>query len=100
MSTALLERPKKIKKRTQTDPRESLKREIRFWLKRVDNYEFLKAVCALVRNEGMVKRVVHYGSLHPELRKAIEEGDRDIAEGRVYSSKEVFDEIEEWLEKS
>jgi hypothetical protein len=98
MSTAVLERPKGAKKRT--NPQESLKQEIRFWLKRVDNDDFLKAVCALVRNEGMVKRVAHYVSLHSELRRAIEEGDRDIAEGRVYSSEGVFDEIEEWLEKS
>ena len=98
MATTLLEEPKSVKK--QTDPRDLLKREIHFWLNRVDNYEFLKAVRTLVRNEGMVKRVAHYASLHPELRKAIEEGDRDIAGGRVYSSEEVFDEIEEWLEKN
>ena len=97
MSTTVLERPKRPKKRA--DSQMSLKQEILFWLKRIDNDEFLKAVCALVRNEGMVKRVAHYGSLHPELRKAIEEGDRDIAEGQIYSSEEVFDEIEEWLEK-
>lgn len=84
----------------QTDPKESLKREIRFWLKRVDNYEFLKAVRALVRNEGMIKRVVTYDSLHPELKKALEEGEADIAAGRVVSHEEVFKEINEWLENS
>ena len=94
MST-VLEKPKK-----RIDPRESLKREIRFWLKRIDNYEFLKAVRVLVRNEGVFDRVAEWDSLHPDLRKAIEEGDRDIAEGRVYSSEEVFGEIAEWLEKS
>ena len=100
MLTVVLERPKKRTGKKRLGSQESLKREIRFWLKRIDDDEFLKAVCALVRNEGIVKRVAHYGSLHPELRQAIEEGDRDIAAGRVYSSEEVFDEIEEWLEKN
>jgi len=39
-------------------------------------------------------------SLPDELREAIEEGLRDIEEGRVYSTEEVFDEIAEWLEKN
>ena len=95
MSTAVLERPKK-----RTDPQESLKREIRFWLRRINNYEFLKAVRLLVRSEGVFEQAAEWDSLHPELRKAIEEGDCDIAEGRVYSSEEVFNEIEEWLGKN
>lgn len=84
-------------KKTGTDPKESLRREIRFWLKRVDNYEFLKAVRALVRNEGMVKRVVDFASLPEELRKAIEEGEADVAAGRVFTTEEVMKEARECL---
>lgn len=87
-------------KKPKTDPKESLRREIRFWLKRVDDDGFLKAVRALVRNEGMVKRTVSFESLPEPVRQAILDCDRDIAEDRLYSTEEVFQEIDEWLEKS
>ena len=83
MTTTTQKEPKK-----QTDPRELLKREIRFWLKRVDNYEFLKAVRALIRNEGMVKRVA---VLPDELVKKLEAAKRDIAEGRTIPHEEVME---------
>ena len=82
MTTTTQKDPKK-----RTDPRELLKREIRFWLKRVDNYEFLKAVRALIRNEGMVKRVA---VLPDELVKRLEESERSIDEGRTIPHEEVM----------
>jgi len=100
MSTAVLERPKKRTGTKTSDPQESLKREIRFWLKRIDNDEFLKGIRTLVRSEAIVKRVAHFDSLPLPVRQAILDCDRDIAADRLYSSEEVFQEIDEWLEKS
>ncbi len=50
--------------------------------------------------EAFLGGVVTWDSLHPDLKKALEEGMRDVAAGRVYSSEEVFRELDEWLEKN
>ncbi len=70
-----------------------LKKEIAFWIKRVDNYEFLKAVRSLVRNEAVVKRVATQDSFPTAVREAIEEGLRDIAAGRLQTQEEVEKEL-------
>ena len=89
----------------ETKTPEVLREEIGFLLNRIDDVDFLTALRLLAggkassTNAATVKGMVTWESIPEELRKAIEEGERDIAEGRVYTTEEVFREIDECLEK-
>ena len=86
---------------TETKTPESLRGEIVFLLSQIEDAEFLTALRLIARDKvSSNKKPVTWESLPEELRKQIEEGEADIAAGRVYSSEEVFGEIEKWLEKS
>ena len=81
-STTVLERPK-TRKRSAT----SLRREIRNRLNIIDDADSLRTILRLV--------IKMEPEMPEELVRMLEEGDRDIAEGRVHSNEEMIKWFEE-----
>lgn len=62
----------------------------------IDNEELLKEIYDIIGAEAELEPIY---KLTAEEKEAIEVGLKDLREGRVFSSKEANDHIQEWLKK-
>lgn len=84
MATTEVEKPKTRKRSAK-----SLRNEIRERLTAIEDTNFLRGVLLLVRDKEP--------ELPEELLKKLEEGERDIAEGRVHTNEELNAWAEQWF---
>ena len=73
-----------------------LRKKIMEHVNSIDNEEVLKEIFNIIRIESGMEPVY---KLTEAERKGVEEGLRDIHEGRVYSSEEADNLIRKWLKK-
>lgn len=79
-------------KKTAKRSAKSLRNEIRARLTQIEDTEFLRAMLVFMQSHQDVPK-----KLPDFVLQAVEEAERDVAEGRLCSHEEVMEETRQWL---